>query len=281
MMWLLRSFLPLAVALLTLPAATTANNNYNSYQYDRTVMQFNHDGRLLQVEYASAAADHSTPVVAASVAQDLLLICTTTRRPAGNIYQELLVLVPTGSTIGTTASSEEEYVVVALTGVLADSLALLETVQEERFSQLDSYSASEVARTIADQCQRHTFGGGLRPFGATLLVCGVSNQQISLFRTDPSGAIFETPSSMDSMVVGGGSVARTLKQRLSSLDSSTDVQTRIGNILSLVLQEQQKADGENKDAALVLEAVLVSKHKGVLKLSMEQIESFFQQEQRI
>lgn len=289
---LLRSACLLCGLLFKLASSSRTNSNYNVYKYDDTVPQFTPDGRLLQVEYASGAADHSAPVVAAAISDDLLLMCTTSARRSIGVYQERLVLVPTGNMARTTVSDMEEYVVVALSGVLADSLALLEAVQEERFSQQRTYGESgsnipaRVARTIADQCQRHAFGGGLRPFGATLLICGVNDDGISLYRTDPSGSILESPSfcsridgstSSSFEVVGGGSLARTLKQRLASCRASND-KKRIGEILSLVHEEQVRAQGTDgkKGYGLQLEAVLVSRTRGALKLSNEQIESFLQ-----
>jgi hypothetical protein len=42
--------------------SSLANQNYNAYNYDMTTPLFTPDGRLLQVEYASRAATHSSPV---------------------------------------------------------------------------------------------------------------------------------------------------------------------------------------------------------------------------
>jgi 20S proteasome alpha/beta subunit len=315
----LRTLLTVVNLIYIFPCSTNANNNYNAYQYDMAVPQFTPDGRLLQVEYASAAADHSTPIISAAISDELVLICTTRRcrkHDDGGIFQERLVLVPTGRMVSSTTcapSTAHDVVVVALSGVLADSLSLLEAVQEERFSHQLMYgfdgSPARVARTIADLCQQHAFGGGLRPFGATLLVCGTTEprlsqpstaenpemtRSISMYRTDPSGGILETPyeslirdgdSPSCCVVVGGGSVARILERRISSYyaEAARENQARIGDILSLVLQEQNRVEGGEDDnsspdtTGLTLEAVLVSNKKGVIKLSGAQIESFMRQ----
>jgi 20S proteasome alpha/beta subunit len=68
------------------------------------------DGRVLQVEYASAAASHSSCVVVAPIQNDTVVIFTT--RPAGTVQEQLVVL-------------KDSHTVVALSGILTDSLALL------------------------------------------------------------------------------------------------------------------------------------------------------------
>jgi 20S proteasome alpha/beta subunit len=328
-----------------------SSTTYNPYQYDLAVSQFTPDGRLMQVEYAGTAADRSTAVLAASIDPTLVLIATTRRRQprVGTnradtstplLVQERLVLVPTGCLVGTTstttAAADDDdgearnnyknnnnshgMVVVALSGVLSDCLSLLETYQEVRFSDQLLYGSAahsfsspalSVARTMADACQRHAFGGGLRPFGATLLVCGThpcvgttnqhdgSARSIALYQTDPSGGLLEYAPSRESflsrcVVLGGGAtVARALERRMRTYydtveqtqqSSTTAANTRIRDVLSLLLEEQgrveQQTPGINDDddnkmgtSGLIVEAVLVSTTKGVLKLTDSQIEA--------
>lgn len=230
----------------------------------------------MQVEYASAAADHSSPVVVVPIDSDLCLVCTTTRRTG---FTERLVLVPTSSLAWTTTMPENHPspVVVALSGILADNMALLEVVQEKRLEQIQLYetplSAQQVAQAIADECQKNAFGGGIRPFGATLLVCGMDG----MYQTDPSGAILETSyknlqevrSQMAVVVGGAANSARSLKRRIGSVTTKKDddARKRIKEILSIVRNEQKMMEKEEMD----LEVVLISKSRGVLKLTAHQI----------
>lgn len=257
--------------------SNAAASNYNSYQYDTTGAQFTPDGRLLQVEYASAAADHSSPVIVVPMDADLCLVCTT-HRP--DVYTERLLVVPTGSLALTTGQTREHPpVVVALSGILADNMALLEAVQEKRLEQIQLYgthlSAQQVAQAIADECQKKAFGGGIRPFGATLLVCGMDG----MYQTDPSGAILETSyktllqegNSRQSVVVGGSANSvRSLKRRIGSVPTEHDIRQRIKEVLSVVRSEQKNRIMEKEE--MELEAVLISKSRGVLKLTAKQIE---------
>eukprot|EP00984_Skeletonema_dohrnii_P003414 scaffold1152_cov116-Skeletonema_dohrnii-CCMP3373.AAC.1 len=56
-----------------------------------------------------------------------------------------------------------------------------------------SETAVRLARAVGDKCQKHAFGGGLRPLGASLLVAGVDCQESSIkfamCETEPSGAV--------------------------------------------------------------------------------------------
>mmetsp|Transcript_2684 Transcript_2684/g.4905 ORF Transcript_2684/g.4905 Transcript_2684/m.4905 type:complete len:483 (-) Transcript_2684:229-1677(-) len=57
-----------------------------------------------------------------------------------------------------------------------------------------SETAVRLARAVGDKCQKHAFGGGLRPLGASLLVAGVdycqeSSIKFAMCETEPSGAV--------------------------------------------------------------------------------------------
>lgn len=94
------------------------------------------------------------------------------------------------------------------------------------FSSFTSSSscALRFAKSIADKCQKHSFGGGLRPFGSKIVVCGVDKTIMNVYITDPSGAIdhycyscSETGGKKRSHDVGGVHVHREgedMKRRL-------------------------------------------------------------------
>jgi Proteasome subunit A N-terminal signature len=110
--------------LLSLIAANAAqsksNSQYNPYQYDKTLPLFTPDGRLMQLEYAKLAPEHSYPVVVVAIKNDMILFCIVRSQQQHdikhNLTQERLIVIhgtPSDSTTG---------VVVVLSGVLADSL---------------------------------------------------------------------------------------------------------------------------------------------------------------
>ena len=251
------------VEVVTVSGSTTGGKSYNAYNFDLTTPQFTPDGRLLQVEYASAASEHSSPLVALTLPlpleeglkkeenqetgtvllskqqefeQALVLISvkqsstkSSTMEDESNGSHENTNLDPTRTGSSTfpimTAchnrlviipSSHNDFsnneirynnnrdVVVAMSGVLADCVALLQKVWDQVSKHYQLYqthlSCVQVAQVLADACQVHSFGGGIRPYGSTMLVCGMNdaerpaNVQHTLMQTDPSGGIVVVPS---------------------------------------------------------------------------------------
>ena len=240
---------------------------YNSYQYDLTVPQFTPDGRLLQVEYASAAADHSSPIVLARFDDDsIVLISTRTKTKV----QERLIYLP------------ESDCVVAISGILADSLALLQKVQAESLQYKRIYGtplkSQQIANVIATACQQHAFGGGLRCYGSTILIAGCQDTFQVLLQSDPSGALQDLTMTTDKIqVVGGaafqGGMKSSLKRRLDALSTSPFAGTmaqRMASILGTMIQEHEKAGKVTRDD-LVFEVAVVSKSRGAYKLTSDQV----------
>lgn len=65
--------------------------------------------------------------------------------------------------------------------------------QQQHTAAQPSETAVRLARAVGDKCQKHAFGGGLRPLGASLLVAGVDSQEssikLAMCETEPSGAV--------------------------------------------------------------------------------------------
>ena len=59
--------------------------------------------------------------------------------------------------------------------------------------------ARRVARGVGRYCQRNSFGGGIRPFGASLVICGVDESGVCICVTEPSGAVLANQFSLDAL----------------------------------------------------------------------------------
>jgi 20S proteasome alpha/beta subunit len=288
--------LPVALALclkmnlLILPSEAISND-YNAYNYDLTTPQFTPDGRLLQVEYASAAADRSSPLVAVAVNDTLILITMT----ANSTAQNRLIIW-------------NDKIVIAPSGVLPDSVALLQVLGKQATKHFQTYrtkleSANQVAQIFGNACQTHAFGGGIRPYGSTMLVCGIpagSSAYIDMVATDPSGAILyprekKEPFSSSSAasvrwIVGGGSSSQ--RQLRKQLDQALQAQTKEESpaslsevILSiskcLLQQENNQGKKPKRDPKeLGLEVVLVSPTLGIHRLTQAQTHAIWGQIQK-
>jgi 20S proteasome alpha/beta subunit len=225
--------------------SSLANQNYNAYNYDMTTPLFTPDGRLLQVEYASRAATHSSPCVLWKVGAHETLVMT--RKSSRKLQNRLIQLSDTTA--------------VCLSGVVSDSLALLAKVYELQDNNRRLYGSKtlteqQVASAIATACQRHSFGGGLRPYGSTIVVLSPT----TMLQTDPSGAVIALN---DKCNIVGSSDA-DLRRKLDSENSPTSLAEAL-----LTVAKHLVPDKDDKDAWL--EVMVLSKEKGVHKLSDDQV----------
>ena len=214
---------------LVASSSSVSRNNYNVYNYDQTTPQFTPDGRLLQVEYASSAADVSAPMVVlefisskssttsgdddeSSLAYPCTVLITLPKQPFSP--QNRIVIIEK-SNLSKKPSSflQRSTYCVAMSGILADSLALLQAgikkAAEHSLQYQEVLDMESFVQVLADECQSRVFAGGLRPYGSTLLLCGYEDDkpmaegdkvtassnrdsfQSLIYQTDPSGGILQ------------------------------------------------------------------------------------------
>jgi len=171
--------------------------------------------------------------------------------------QSRIIEIPIAPPCPTTDTSlVTSSVIVGINGILSDNVSLIETARSHLQSWQKDYgihrlhqrnaasgrgntmsllsntaspfesatsSASRIAHVIADECQLHSFGGGVRPFGASVVVCGFDEDKMIVCVTNPSGAVEsynyhctnEKDSIADLIVVGGKRTSNTaVRQRL-------------------------------------------------------------------
>lgn len=257
-------------------------NTYNVYNYDQTTPQFTPDGRLLQVEYASSAADRSPPLVVLeciSPATDedgdedddsmLSYPCTILITIPKQVHspQNRIVIVNEKDFVDDQGS--RSYC-VAMSGILSDSLALLQAgmkvAAQDSLQYQRPFGMESLTQALADECQSRVFAGGLRPYGSTLLLCGYNNEDAmipveepndqgdvirgrmqtfrsSIYQTDPSGGILqhyhhiEKSGDKHSQSTGKGSKSKKQRRKhIDQIDVRSQVRCIVGGSSSLQRQ---------------------------------------------
>jgi len=151
--------------------------------YDRGSTIFSPDGRLYQVEYAREAVARGGPIVGVTTDDGVVLAsCGSPRSP---------LVVPESIE---KLHDVDGRLAVATAGHVADGRRLVEQArvhaQRERLRYGERPDVETLARALADRVQQSTQAAGTRPFGAAVLVGGVSDVP-RLYELDPSGASTE------------------------------------------------------------------------------------------
>jgi proteasome alpha subunit len=150
--------------------------------YDRAIVVFSPEGRMYQVEYARKAVEKATTVVGVVFDKGVVLAASRT-------LQKLLVPESIEK-----ISKIDHHIGIASCGILADSRVLIDfarvRAQVNRITYSEPIEISMLVKDICDRKQRFTQMGGIRPYGVSLLVAGMTDTE-HLFETDPSGTLRE------------------------------------------------------------------------------------------
>jgi hypothetical protein len=154
----------------------------NYMAYDRTIVVFSPDGRLLQVEYAREAVKRGSTSVGVRLKNAVILGATKATTPLG-VSESYKKIYEIDSHIGLVSS-----------GLLSDARDLVEfarvRAQINRITYGEPISVSSLTKNICDRKHMVTQYAGVRPYGVGLLIGGVNNESM-LYETDPSGTMIE------------------------------------------------------------------------------------------
>ncbi len=151
--------------------------------YDRAITVFSPDGRLFQVNYAREAVKRGATAVGVKWSRGVVLAVEkriTSKLIEPSSYEKIFQI--------------DEHIAAAPSGIIADARVLVDRARLEaqvyRLTYGEPVPLMVLVKKICDLKQAHTQYGGVRPFGAALLMAGV-NEKPELYETDPSGAYFE------------------------------------------------------------------------------------------
>ncbi len=162
--------------------------------YDRAITMFSPDGRLLQVEYATKTVRIGNTAMGI-VCKDGVLLVTDKR-----INDKLIV-----SSAIEKIFRIDDHLIATAAGILSDARVLVERAQQKaQENQITFDNPVDTLTIVKDMCslkQMCTQSGGLRPFGVSMLVAGIDQDDVPrLYRTDPTGQYYQYKAS----VIGEG-----------------------------------------------------------------------------
>jgi 20S proteasome alpha/beta subunit len=246
--------------------------SYNAYNYDLTTPLFTPDGRLLQVEYAYESSRHSPPLLAIPCSEGVVLATVQyfSRRYPHRLRRQQQQTRFVELLLGSSCTFNTTVAVVGLSGVIADNIALLQHARKYLDSYTRSYGshpqhgffncyrlARHIANVIGDACQSHALGGGLRPYGASLLVCSVEHGGMyysppkddsidetchpssvaSIAITHPSGAVYST-------IVNNGVNQRSYDPNVFIVGGSSQVQAKLRQRIQHLLNSRTREEND-------------------------------------
>ncbi|OYT60217.1 proteasome endopeptidase complex, archaeal, alpha subunit [Euryarchaeota archaeon ex4484_178] len=150
--------------------------------YDRAITVFSPDGRLFQVEYARAAVKRGTTTVGIKFKDGVILMADKrirSRLLEPKSMEKIFVI--------------DNHIGCATSGLVGDARVLVDyarlVAQIERVTYGENILVEQLVKRISDYKQQYTQYGGVRPFGASLLIAGIDEKGMYLMETDPSGTI--------------------------------------------------------------------------------------------
>jgi proteasome alpha subunit len=220
--------------------------------YDRTIVVFSPDGRLLQVEYARQMVKNGSTAMGLKVKDGVILGAVKVTMPlaVSESYKKI--------------NSIDDHISLVSAGSLADARSLVETArvraQVNKITYGEPISVSSLTKYVSNRKHLVTQYAGVRPYGVGLLIGGVDKSGPRLFETEPSGTMIE----WKAQVIGKGAdkaKAILTKEYKEGLDLKSGVK---------LLLKALKA-GEKEATADTVDAVFVTR-KGTERVSIKDIE---------
>ena len=221
--------------------------------YDRAITVFSPDGRLFQVEYAREAVKRGTTSLGVKTKEGIVL----------------LVDKKNTSKLIETKSIEKIYQIddhigAATSGLVADARALIDRARVEaqinKLTYDEPISVEGLSKKICDLKQLYTQNGGVRPFGAALIIGGVTKKGCKLFETDPSGALIEYKAT----AIGYGR-----KEAMSYFEENYSEDISLDDAIKLSLDAIYSANDSNiKDSSI---EIAIVDENGYNKLSEDEV----------
>lgn len=152
-----------------------------SMAYDTSTVIFSPQGDIIQLEYARKAVEKGATALGIRAEAFVVL--------AGIRKESKLIEAPKK------IHKIDSHIAATAAGLQADTSALVKRAriiaQIHRLTYDEPIPTTTLANQIGEFLTNYTLVGGLRPFGTSILLGGMSSTTADLFMVDPGGAIFK------------------------------------------------------------------------------------------
>jgi len=152
--------------------------------YDRAATMFSPDGHLLQVEYAEKTVRLGSASIGFSCKNGIVII-------ADRRMRDKLVVEDSANKV----FEIDEHIIASAAGILSDARVLIERAQllaqQHRVTYDSGIDVESIIKEIANLKQMSTQYGGLRPFGVSMMVAGITGEKSKLYVSDVTGNYYE------------------------------------------------------------------------------------------
>lgn len=225
--------------------------------YDRAITVFSPDGRLYQVEYAIETVRRGTLAVGIKSKEGIVMAVEekTRKLQSGSVSQKIFQV--------------DDHMGVVAAGYIPDARMQVDqariVAQSNRLVYDEISSVEVVARKLADMAQQFTQYAGVRPFGVSLILAGVSNYGTELFLTDPSGTYLP----YNAVAIGGGS-----DQVTEFLEEKYDSNLSLDDAIVLAVESIYLISDDKKSSQHVKMAIVDMSTLKMRRLSDEEVEKY-------
>ncbi len=226
--------------------------------YDRSATMFSPDGHILQVEYAEKTVRLGTASIGIKCSDGVVIISDKGEKDS-------LIVGKSADKI----YEIDEHIMASAAGILSDARLLVNhvrvTAQQHRVTYDSPVDVESVTREVADIKQQYTQHPGIRPFGVSLIIAGVSGKDTKIYTTEITGNYFE----YNAAVIGENDhkIKEMLRKEYKE-DITTDEAIKLGmDIFKKVLEN--KFDINRFDIG-----VIKTEDRKLKKLQKEEIENY-------
>ncbi|MEK6872695.1 MAG: archaeal proteasome endopeptidase complex subunit alpha [Nanoarchaeota archaeon] len=152
--------------------------------YDRSATMFSPDGHILQVEYAEKTVRLGAASIGINCSDGVVII-------ADRGQKDSLIIVESSDKI----QEVDEHIMASAAGILSDARLLVNHIrvnaQQHRVTYDSPIDVESIIREVADIKQQYTQHPGIRPFGVSLMIAGVSGKDSKLYTSEITGNYYE------------------------------------------------------------------------------------------